>query len=35
MRKRVQEGGNNDERICFQCALPGHVKVDCVSYKRI
>jgi len=37
-RKRAQEGGNNggnDERICFQCGLPGHVKVDCVSYKRI
>jgi len=37
-RKRGQEGGNNgwnDERICFQCGLPGHVKVDCVSYKRI
>jgi len=34
-RKHAQEGGNNDERICFQCGLPGHVKVDCVSYKRI
>ena len=34
-RKRAQEGGNNDERICFQCGLPGHVKVDCVSYRRI
>jgi len=37
-RKRAQEGGNNggnDDRICFQCGLPGHVKVDCVSYKRI
>jgi hypothetical protein len=36
-RKRAQEGGNNgnDERICFQCGLSGHVKVDCVSYKRI
>jgi hypothetical protein len=35
--KGAQEGGNNgnDERICFQCGLPGHVKVDCVSYKRI
>jgi hypothetical protein len=20
--------------ICFQCGLPGHVKVDCVFYKR-
>ena len=26
--KHAQEGGNNDERICFQCRLPGHVKVD-------
>jgi len=36
-RKRTQEGGNNgnDERISFQCGLSGHVKVDCVSYKRI
>ena len=34
-RKRDQEGGNNDEHICFQCGLPGHVKVDCVSYKHI
>jgi len=36
-RKHAQEGGNNgnDERICFQCGLPGHVKVDWVSYKRI
>jgi len=37
-RKRAQEGGNNggnDECICFQCGLPGHVEVDCVSYKRI
>jgi len=37
-RKRAQEGGNgggNDERICYQCGLPGDVKVDCVSYKRI
>ena len=34
-RKRAQEGGNNDERICFQCGLPGHVKVDCISYTRI
>jgi hypothetical protein len=37
-RKCAQEGGNNggnNERICFQCGLPGHVKVDCVSYKRI
>jgi len=37
-RKRAQEGGNsggNNERICYQYGLPGHVKVDCVSYKRI
>jgi len=37
-RKRAQEGGNNggnDKRVCFQCGLPGHVKVNCVSYKRI
>jgi hypothetical protein len=34
-QKRAQEGGNNDERMCFQCGLPGYVKVDCVSYKRI
>jgi len=35
--KRAQERGNNgnDERICFQCGLPGYVKVDWVSYKRI
>jgi len=33
--KRAQDGGNNDEHLCFQCGLPGHVKVDCVSYKRI
>jgi len=36
--KRAQEGGNkggNNECICFQCVLPGHVKVDCISYKRI
>jgi len=34
----AQEGGHNggnDECICFQCGLPGHVKVDCVSYKPI
>ena len=30
-RKRAQEGGNNDEHICFQCGLPGQVKVNCVS----
>jgi len=33
-RKHAQEGGNNggnDERISFQCGLPGYVKVDCVS----
>jgi len=34
-RKHAQEGGNNDERISFQCGLPGYIKVDCVSYKRI
>jgi len=37
-RKCAQEGANdggNDERIWFQCGLPGHVKVDCVSYKHI
>jgi hypothetical protein len=37
-RKCAQEGGNsrgNDERICYQCRLPGHVKVDCVTYKRV
>jgi len=34
-RKSAQEGGNNDECIGFQSGLPGHVKVDCVSYKRI
>jgi len=34
-RKCTHEGGNNDECICYQCGLPGHVKVDCVSYKRI
>jgi hypothetical protein len=22
-------------RICLQCGLPGHVKVDCISYKCI
>ena len=27
-RKRAQEGGNKDERICCQCGLPGHVKVN-------
>jgi hypothetical protein len=28
-RKRAQEGGNsrgNDEHICYQCGLPGHVE---------
>jgi len=34
-RKRAHEGGINDERICFQCWLPRHVKGDCVSYKCI
>jgi len=34
-RKRTQEGGNQVERICFQCVLPGHVKVDYISYQRI
>jgi len=34
-QKRAQEGGNNDERICFQCGLSGKVKVDHVSYKCI
>jgi len=37
-RKCAQAGGNsrgNDERICYQCRLPGHVKVDCVAYKRV
>jgi len=33
--KRAQVGRNNDECICFQCRLPGHLKVDCVSYKHI
>jgi hypothetical protein len=36
--KRAQEGGNsrgNNERIFYQCRLPGHFKVDCVAYKRI
>jgi hypothetical protein len=36
--KRAQEGGNsrgNNERIFYQCGLPGHFKVDCVAYKRI
>jgi len=36
--KHAQAGGNNggnDEHICFQCGLPGDVKVDCVSYKHI
>jgi len=30
-RKHGQEEENNNERICFQCALPHHVKVDCIS----
>jgi len=37
-RKCAQEGGNsrgNDERTCYQYRLPGHVKVDCVAYKRV
>jgi len=36
-RERVQEGRNNwnDDRIGFQCGLPGHIKGDCVSYKHI
>jgi hypothetical protein len=34
-RKLAQEGGNNNERICFQCGLPGHVKVDCISINHI
>jgi len=34
-RKRAQEGGNDDERNCFPWGLPGHVKVDCVPYRRI
>ena len=37
-RKCTQEGGSsrgNDKRICYQSRLPGHVKVDCVSYKCI
>jgi len=36
-RKCAQERGNNrnDERICFQCVLPGHIKVNCISYKPI
>jgi hypothetical protein len=37
-QKRAQEGGKNrgnDMRICLQCGLPGHVKVDCISYKYI
>jgi hypothetical protein len=37
-RKRAQEGCNNagnNECIGFQCGLPGHVNVDCVSYKCI
>ena len=36
--KCAQEGGNNggkDERICFQHGQPGHIKVNCVSYKCI
>jgi len=37
-RKCAQEGENkcrNDEHICFQCGLPGHIKVDCVFYKHV
>jgi hypothetical protein len=37
-RKRAQEGGNsggNNKCICYQCGLPGHVKVNCVAYKRV
>jgi hypothetical protein len=36
--KCAQEGGNsrgNNERICYQCGLPCHVKVDYVAYKRV
>jgi len=33
-RKRAQEEGNNDECISFECRLPVHVKVDCISYKH-
>jgi hypothetical protein len=35
-RKPALEGGNkggNNEHICFQYGLPGHVKVDCIFYK--
>jgi len=38
MLKCAQEGGNNsgyDKRICFQCRLRGHVKVNCVPYNGI
>jgi len=34
-RKCAQEGGNNNECMCFQCGLPGHLKVNCISCKRI
>ena len=33
-RKCTQEGGNSrgsDERICYQCGLPNHIKVNCVT----
>ncbi|KAK3019252.1 hypothetical protein RJ639_004457 [Escallonia herrerae] len=31
---RRQQNANNEEKLCYKCHKPGHMKMDCPIYKR-
>ncbi|KAK3043847.1 hypothetical protein RJ639_000546 [Escallonia herrerae] len=31
---RRQQNDNNEEKLCYKCHKPGHMKMDCPIYKR-
>ncbi|KAK3028623.1 hypothetical protein RJ639_039966 [Escallonia herrerae] len=31
---RRQQNGSNEEKLCYKCHKPGHMKMDCPIYKR-
>jgi len=26
--------GGSDEKVCYHCGIPGHIRPDCIHYKR-
>ncbi|KAK3021295.1 hypothetical protein RJ639_046866 [Escallonia herrerae] len=31
---RRQQNASNEEKLCYKCHKPGHMKMDCPIYKR-